>query len=177
MRLRICFALLTTLAPMLLVAKNPTILIKDPPGTPTPVTSNTFAFGANADGGGLLLFQNVSGQTWGTLDVKATLPILTPITCGPGPFDICTVSTTQVSAGFLYDIFFGPASNGGIVNGTIFEVNLNDAGEDPNGTGSWPVSADFTARATVTPEPATWLLLVAGGALAVGRRFKFGKRA
>jgi len=177
MRLRLFFALMTGLAPALLVARNPTILIKDPPGVAVPITSNTFAFGADEDGGGLLLFQNVSGNTWGTLDVKATLPTLVPVTCGPGPFDTCTISTTPVASGILYDIFFGPSVSGGISNGTIFSVNLNDSGQDPDGAGSWPAGVDFSVKATVTPEPASWLLLAAGGVLVFGRRYSFRKRS
>ncbi len=158
------FALLTAIAPLALYAGNPHILIKDPSGAATPVTSDVFAFGADNLGGGVFFFQNESGQTWGDLSVAATLPELTTITCGPGPFVTCTISETPTSGGFLYDIMFGPSRGAGISNGQIFSVNLNDSSTDPNGSGSWGAGTDFDARANVnmTPEPSALLLMLAG---------------
>ena len=168
MRLRTFLAVLIGFAPALLEARNPTILIEDPPPPAIPVTSNTFAFGADASGGGVFAFQNASGNDWGSMLVTATLPNLTPITCGPGPFLTCTVSEKPVLDGYLYDILFGPAPGGGITAGTIFTVNLNDDGTDPNGSGSWPVGQDFDAKTTVVPEPGSVLLLMSGGLLVAG---------
>ena len=174
MRSRILLALLISCAPALLQAKNPTILVKDPPPPATPITSNTFSFGANADGGGEFTFQNVSGINWQSIEVTATLPNLTAITCGPGPFDTCTVSERQVGNGWFYNILFGPSLTGGVPNFGTFVIDLNDSGDDPNGSGSWPVSQDFAAKTNVTPEPASVLLLLAGGFLiAFGQRRRF----
>ncbi|HLH04488.1 MAG TPA: PEP-CTERM sorting domain-containing protein [Bryobacteraceae bacterium] len=182
MHLRNLFVVVLSCAPALLEARNPTILIKDPT-TGIPITSNTFAFGADPNGGGVLDFQNVSGKTWSTIDVTATLPDLTPITCGPGPFLTCTVSEQQVSDGWFYNILFGPTKTP-IPNLGTFEVDLNDTGNNPDGSGSWPASQDFTGYANTThvnpaPEPASLLLLGAGGLL-IGfgqRRRLFPKRS
>lgn len=170
MHSRTLLALLLGCAPALVVAKNPTILVKDPPPPGTPITSNTFAFGADPNGGGIFSFQNLSGNNWTTIDVTATLPDLTPITCGPGPFVTCTVSEQQVSNGWFYNILFGPTSKGGIPNKGTFEVDLNDSGSNPDGSGSWPVNQDFGGHANVThvnpsPEPASVALLLSGGLL------------
>jgi hypothetical protein len=179
MNARTLLPLAIALAPTLLNATNPKILIKDPPSSATPVTSNTFTFGANAQGGGIFSFQNASGTDWTSMLVTATLPNLTAITCGPGPFVTCTVSETQVSKGWLYDILFGPTTTGaGINNGMVFEVILNDEGTDPNGAGSWPASVDFSAKTNVTPEPASVLLLISGGlVIGVLRRRRIADRA
>lgn len=170
MRLRtFLFTFMTVLAPCALWAGNPHILIKDPPGTPVILTTDSFTFGADALGGGVLLFQNESGQSWRELDITATLPDFTTITCGPGPFITCTIAESPVSGGFLYNILFGPAAGGGITQGQTFSVNLNDTGEDPNGTGSWGTGTDFDAKASnVTPEPSAVTLILLGGLLFAG---------
>ncbi len=169
MRLRTSLLVLMTAAvPYALQAGNPHILIKGDPPNPTILVSNSFAFGADNFGGGVLSFQNESGQNWFELSVTATLPNLTAITCGPGPFVTCTISTSPVSTGFLYDIMFGPASAGGITNGEVFSVNLNDSGDDPSGVGSWGPGTDFSAKANATPEPSSITLMIAGGLLAAG---------
>jgi hypothetical protein len=163
------FGLITLLAPCALWAGNPHILIKDPPGTPVILTTDSFTFGADSLGGGLLTFQNESGTNWTELELSAVLPDFTTITCGPGPFVTCTIAESPVNNGFLYNILFGPAVGGGITQGQIFTVNLNDEGEDPNGTGSWPAGADFNAQAsTVTPEPSAITLILFGGVLLAG---------
>ncbi len=170
MRLRSSlFTFLMVLAPCALWAGNPHILIKDPSGTPVILTSDNFTFGADNLGGGLLLFQNESGSNWQELEVSATLPDFTTITCGPGPFITCTIAESPVTNGFLYNILFGPAAGGGVTQGQIFSVNLNDAGDDPNGAGSWAPGTDFDAKATsVSPEPSAVSLMLVGGLLLAG---------
>ena len=160
------------LAPCALWAGNPHILIKDPPGTPVILTTDSFTFGADALGGGVLLFQNESGKSWRELEVTATLPEFTTITCGPGPFITCTIAESPVSNGFLYDILFGPAAGGGITQGQIFSVNLNDEGEDPSGVGSWGAGTDFDAHASAVPEPAAIALMLVGGLLLAGFAYR-----
>ncbi len=135
------------------------------------LTSDSFAFGADALGGGVLLFQNESGQNWQELDVSATLPDFTTITCGPGPFITCTIAESPVNGGFLYNILFGPAKAGGIANGQNFSVNLNDPdqNDDPNGAGSWGAGTDFDAKANATtPEPSGIALMLVGGLMLAG---------
>ena len=155
------FAIL--LATPFLIEANPTIRIKGDPPNPTIIVSNNFTFGANNLGGGVLSFQNESGQDWLDLTVNATLPEFTPITCGPGPFLTCTISTAAAGNSFLYTILFGPVTGGGITNGELFSINLNDNGDDPNGAGSWGAGEDFGVKAnlTGTPEPsAVWLAII-----------------
>jgi len=166
MRLRTSLlVLIMAAAPYALEAGNPQILIKGDPPNPTIIVSNSFTFGADNFGGGVLSFENGSGHNWFGLSVTATLPNLTPITCGPGPFITCTISSSPVSAGFLYDIMFGPTSTSGITNGEMFSVNLNNSGDDPNGVGSWGAGTDFGAKANTTPEPSSIMLVIAGGLL------------
>ena len=157
------FTILIAAAPFLLQA-TPTIRVKGDPPNPTIIVSNNFTFGADSLGGGVLSFQNESGQDWLDLSVTATLPEFTPITCGPGPFLTCTISTAPMGSNFLYTILFGPVTSGGIPNGGLFSVNLNDNGDDPSGIGSWGAGTDFGAKANVTgtPEPSAALLVVAG---------------
>ncbi len=169
MRLRTSLIRLAiVLAPCALWAGNPHILIKDPSGTPIILTSDSFTFGADALGGGVLLFQNESGKNWREMDVIATLPDSVPITCTPGPFVTCTFAETPVTNGFLYNILFGPAAGGGITQGQIFSVNLNDTGDNPNGAGSWGAGTDFAATASAVPEPAAVTLIILGGVLLAG---------
>jgi hypothetical protein len=161
-------ALVLVVAPCAVQAGNPHIIIKDPSGNPTPITGNSFTFGADALGGGVFFFQNESGTNWFSMGVEAVLPAFTSITVTPGPFLSDTiVQTPQGDNQVLYDIIFGPAKNA-IPVGTIFSINLNDEGDDPNGVGSWGPGNDFSARSNVaiTPEPSTALLLLAGGVLA-----------
>jgi hypothetical protein len=171
-------SLLIAAMPFALQAGNPHILIKGDPPDPAIIVSNNFTFGADDLGGGVLSFQNESGNNWFEMTVTATLPDLTAITCGPGPFVTCTVSESPVSAGFLYNIMFGPAANGGITKGQIFSINLNDEGSDPNGVGSWGPGTDFAAKANATPEPSATMLFLSGGVLITGifsyRRRKSG---
>lgn len=159
--------LFTMALPLLVQAGNPHILIKGDPPNPTVIVGDDFTFGADQFGGGVFTFQNESGSTWRDLLVSATLPAFTTITCGPGPFQTCTISQTPGNGDVLYDILFGPAATGGVVNGEIFSINLNDDGDDPEGVGSWGPGNDFAAKAnvpTATPEPSVLMLMLVGGA-------------
>ncbi len=169
--------LLMAAAPIALWADNPHILIKGDPTDPTIVPGTSFGFGADGSGGGDFSFQNESGQNWLQLTVTALLSSSSvAITCGPGPFDTCTISNHAATGGFLYDIVFGPVASGGITNGEIFSIDLNNSGTDPSGSGSWPANQDFGAQANATvPEPSAVLLVVAGGLLMAGV-FRYRRR-
>ncbi len=163
-------ALLVAAAPFALRADNPHILIKGDPTDPTIITGTSFGFGADGSGGGDFSFQNESGQNWLQLTVTALLSSSTvAITCGPGPFETCTISNHAAPGGFLYDIVFGPVASGGITNGEIFSIDLNNAGTDPSGPGSWPANQDFGALANAsTPEPSAIFLVLVGASLVAG---------
>ncbi len=163
------FSLLFLLAPVASYASNPTIVVNRDPPNPTIIFNNNFSFGANSTGGGDFSFQNGTTNNWLELTVNATLPTLTPITCGPGPFSLCTISETAQPSGFLYQIVFGPAPNGGIPAGGLFSIDLNDSGTDPTGSGSWPANQDFGGKANdVSPEPAAGMLALLGAGLMTG---------
>lgn len=169
MRLRTSlFVLLLTAVPAVVRADNPHIIIKGDPPASTIVTGTSFSFGANGSGGGDFTFANESGQDWLQISVTALLasPNI-PVTCGPGPFETCTISNHPMNGAFLYDILFGPVTSGGITNGEVFSVDLNDSGSDPNGSGSWPPLQDFKAQANV-PEPSGVFLVLAGSLLVAG---------
>ncbi len=170
--------LLMAAAPISLRATNPGIGVERDPADPTILFSNNFTFGADSKGGGDLSFQNESGQNWLELSVFATLTFSTPITCGPGPFVICTVIQTPESGKFLYDIVFGPVVTGGIPNGAGFSINLNTplTSKDPSGSGGWPAGEDFSGKANdIAPEPSARMLFLAGGVLLAGV-FRYRRR-
>lgn len=150
--------------PLALQAGNPHIIVTGDPPNPTVIFSNNFGFGADNAGGGVFSFQNESGQNW--LELTITANFATPnvsFTVGPGPFLTDTVSyASDPAGGYLYSIIFGPTTSGGIANGEIFSINLNDTGTDENGVGSWGPSKDFGGAANATPEPSTAMLGAAG---------------
>ncbi len=160
-------AFIVAALPTVARASNPHIIINGDPPNPTVVVGENFTFGANNLGGGDFTFQNESGINWQSLVVTATLPDLTAITCGPGPFVTCTIATTAVGSNFLYNIIFGPTVTAGIANGEIFSIDLNDSGTDPNGSGSWGAGTDFSAQANAVPEPSS-IALASLGALLMG---------
>ena len=174
MRLRTSFfALLLAVAPVALPFGNPHILIKGDPPDPIVIVDNNFGWAANEFGGGIFSFLNQTGNNWLELTVTAVLSnSTTAITCGPGPFATCTVSNRPVEGGFLYEIVFGPTSQGGgILNGELFSINMNDAGEDPNGIGSWAPGRQFEGLAndpSHIPEPSAALLMMSGLLLVAG---------
>ena len=158
-------------APLATFAARPTIIIDRDPPNPTIIVNNDFTFGADNLGGGDLSFQNESGQNWRELSISVSLPSLEAITCGPGPFNTCTISQTPQDGSVLYNIIFGPATTGtAITNGELFSIDLNDQGTDPNGAGSWGAGNDFSARANAyAPEPAASALIAARNASPGGR--------
>ncbi len=163
---RFFLALLCGLAPAMLQASRPTIIINRDPPDITVITNKSFTFGADSSGGGVFSFQNETGVTWFELDILVTLPpSVTAITCGSPAFVVCTPIPPHDSVSF-WDISFGPNPNGGIPNGDTFSINLNNdavVNMDPNGTGDWGADRQFNAIANQdVPEPASWLLMGAG---------------
>ncbi len=165
---RAILPLLFVIAPLAVQAGKPTIIVNGDPPDITVITNTSFAFGANASGGGDFSFQNETGQDWTRLDILVTLPTFQSITCGSIAFVTCTVTTTTPpgSSPADYDLIFGPNPSGGIRNGELFSINLNDdavVNIDPNGTGSWGAGRDFNATANDgAPEPASWTLMALG---------------
>ena len=168
----ICFTLsaLMLLVPALSTA-GPTVTMDDPPPG-TPITGLTFGFGANANGGGVFNYSNLSGQKWLALVINVVQPTGTSITCSGGPFyDGCQISSISMGLGnSLYALDFTTSSNRGIEDHAAFTLNLNDGpigGQpaDPNGIGSWGASTDFSGQVTAVgnaPEPSSSLLALLG---------------
>lgn len=150
----------------MLQASRPTIIINRDPPDITVITNKTFTFGADDEGGGVFSFQNETGVTWLELDILVTLPpSVTAITCGSPAFVVCTA--TPPSTGMpQWDIQFGPNPKGGIPNGDLFSINLNNdavINTNPDGAGDWGADKTFSAIANEQlPEPASWLLMGAG---------------
>jgi hypothetical protein len=121
-----------------------------------PVTSNTFGFGSDANGGGDYAFTNDSGQNWTRLDFIFSLPQLEVITCQTDLYATCTQTTTNTPNGVMYDLIMsGQMTPGDAIDATTsFSINLNNGGSTTADGGSWPVDTDFTALANV-PEPAS----------------------
>jgi len=149
---------------------DPDIDISDPPCSEEcpPGVGLEFTFSADADGGGIISLQNVSGQTWTSL----------LITTGSNPFfvdpsSILCMTNTFVSCvplnlgGGTTGIFFSGTNSffHGIPNLDAFTINLNDFAGGST-TGSWGANRSFAAIAN-TPEPAT-LTLVGVGLAALG---------
>lgn len=163
---RLFLALACGFAPAMLQASRPTIIINRDPPDITVITNDRFTFGADDSGGGVFSFQNETGEAWFELDILVTLPpSVTAITCGSPAFVVCTA--TPPSSGMpQWDIEFGPNPRGGIPNGGLFSINLNNnavINMDPNGVGDWGADRQFSATANAdSPEPASWLLMGAG---------------
>ena len=136
------------------------------------ITTSSFPFGSDASGGGYVVYYNDSGIDWTSMLVTVPLVLGTtfPDDYVFGGTAFATVQTTLV--GNTLHILFsngnsrlgpGPAA---IVNGSLFTINLNDPlpsgapNSDPNGSGGWGDS-DFGVQTNI-PEPATWILLMAG---------------
>jgi PEP-CTERM motif len=139
----------------------------------TPV--DAFSWQANTKGGGVFNFQNLTGNNWVGVDVFVTLPSDTVIACGPGPFFVTCEVTSKPSATpgmSVFDVGFDEPQDGGITNEAVFSVNMNDPIDDhpnldPNGKGGWGANTMLTAETTVTPEPASFLML-GGGIVLIG---------
>jgi hypothetical protein len=146
---------------------------------------DAFDFAANATGGGVFNFRNVSDANWNHFDFFVTIPQGEEITCLPGPFFIrCNlISGTPVGGLAPFDLHFeDPTTPGGILTGMIFAFNLNDPlpggahNLDPNGTGGWGAGNKFHVftpsdppppppGVTLSPEPAASALMASGIAL------------
>lgn len=134
----------------------------------TPV--DAFSWQANSKGGGVFNFQNLTGNDWVGVDVHVTLPIGVTITCQTVAFFSACDFTAMASKtpGMLdYDIGFDEPETNGVTNKAVFSLNMNDLIDDhpnmdPNGKGGWGANTMLTAETTVTPEPASFLLLGSG---------------
>jgi hypothetical protein len=153
---------------------DPDIDISDPPcieGCP-PGVGLTFTFSANASGGGIVSFTNISGQTWTSLLITTGS---TPFFVDPGSI-VCTTNAfvncvPQNLGGGTTAIYLSGTNEffHGIPNLDVFTINLNDS---DSSSGSWGANRSFAAAANVpVPEPATLILLGAGlGAIVVHRK-------
>ena len=155
---------------------DPDIDISDPPcieGCP-PGVGLTFTFSADASGGGIVSFTNISGETWTTLLITTgSIPFFvdpTSIVCTTNAFVRCIPQnlgggTTAIYLSGTNEFFHG------IPNLDVFTINLNDF---DSSSGSWGANRSFAAAANVpapVPEPRTLTLLGAGlGALMAYRK-------
>jgi hypothetical protein len=134
----------------------------------TPV--DAFSWQANSNGGGVFNFQNLTGNDWVGVDVLVTLPTGVTITCQTVAFfSGCKFKETasKIPGMSDYDIGFDEPETNGVTNKTVFSLNMNDPIDDhpnmdPNGKGGWGANTMLTAETTVTPEPASFLLLGSG---------------
>ena len=131
----------------------------------------TFTFSADAFGGGILSFHNVSGQTWTNLLITTgSNPFFvdpSAIQCRTNAFVSCV--PLNLGGGTTGIFFFGTNDSfHGIPNFDAFEINLNDTFGGASG-GSWGANRSFVAAANV-PEPATLTLFAVGLAALVARR-------
>lgn len=172
---------------------DPKMVVNDPiceEGCATPIDSTMFSFSSNGNGGGFLVFQNVSDIDWTTLLIETgSIPFNVPantVTCQSNAFQSCRVLNL---AGGITAMFFS-GTNGenflGIPNGFEFTINLNDdvdgvPNTDPNGFGGWGANRNFSATANATspvPEPATLTLMSVGvGALFAKYKLRGRRRA
>jgi PEP-CTERM motif len=152
---------------------DPDIDISDPPCTEgcPPGVGLTFTFSADASGGGVVSFTNVSGETWTTLLITtgSTPFFVDPasIVCTTNAFVSCTPQnlgggTTGIYLSGTNEFFHG------IPNLDVFTINLRPF----DSSSSWGANRSFAAAANVpVPEPRTLILLGAGlGALAAYRK-------
>ena len=156
---------------------DPEIGIDGDPTGPTPVTSNTFTFGADSLGGGKPQFVNDAGFTFVSLTFSVVLPQGSIIKCTPGPiFAACLISSLDIrnTDNAIFHIGFetGPGALTGILPGAPFRVLLNNSGSPD--AGGWGAGNDFNAVAGgAAPEPSSFGLLgiaVGAGAIAFYRR-------
>lgn len=135
----------------------------------TPV--DAFSWQANSNGGGVFNFQNLTGNDWVGVNVLVTLPTGATIVCETVAFFApgCSFHETasKIPGMSDYDIGFDEPETNGVTNKAVFSLNMNDPIDDhpnlgPNGKGGWGANTMLTAETTVTPEPASFLLLGSG---------------
>ncbi len=151
---------------------DPQMIIDTSSSDAITITASSFTFGSDASGGGYFDFFNDTGVDWTSMLVTVPLVLGTtfPDDYVFGGTAFANVQATLV--GNTLHILFsngnsqqGPGT-GAIVNGSFFSINLNDPSSsgvpnsDPNGSGGWGDS-DFGVQTNI-PEPATWILLMAG---------------
>ena len=138
---------------------------------------DAFQFQTNANGGGVLNFQNVSNSSWVGVDFLVTLPIFSTVHCVPSAFfaacDFTSMPGTMPGTA-VYDIGFDQPRTLGVIRGAIFSINLNNLlpngnpDLNPKGSGGWGSNNMVGAVTTLaTPEP-TSLLLIGGGVALLG---------
>lgn len=174
-----CLIVLLLLAPSVWIAHadpvrpgDPQMIIDTSSSDAITITAPSFTFGSNASGGGYFDFYNDTGLTLTSMLI--TMPLV-PGTVFPDDYVFGGNAFTNVQATLVGDILYILFSdgnseqggrNGAIVNGSFFTINLNNPlpsgapNLDPNGSGGWGDS-DFGVQTNI-PEPATWILLMAG---------------
>jgi hypothetical protein len=149
----------------------------DPPGQ--------ISFTADANGGGISLFQNNSNDTWISITVTFAKPV-GPVNClQSNLFANCTVSADMTSITYSgtgdtegkEGLAFGtdPTDSDadyfhGIGPGQIFSINLNNGGSQTD-LGGWTPKETFTGTAQIAlPEPGSiaLALFAIAGSLGLG---------
>jgi len=157
---------------------DPDMDISDPPCSVEcpPGVGLKFTFSADADGGGIISLQNVSGQAWTSLLITTgSSPFFVDpgsILCRTNAFVSCVPLNL---GGGTTGIFFSGTDSffHGIPNLDAFTINLNDFVGDST-TGSWGANRPFAGLAS-TPEPATLALVGVGLATLVVTRKSVGR--
>ena len=141
------------------------------------VEGTSFSFQSDANGGGFLTFQNVSGIDWFSLLIETgSTPfkvLADTVTCETNAFESCQVFDLEGGITAMYFSGTNPDGPFGIRNLDVFTIELNDVqGLDGGG---WGAFRNFDATANVAspvPEPATLTLMVAGlGALLAKKKY------
>jgi hypothetical protein len=140
---------------------DPRISVGDP-SSGTALSSGTFSFKSDGNGGGTLNFINESGNTWTTLDFFVTLPGSDTIACSSSLYSFCNYTETSAGNGkSLFDIGFEQPNQQGITPGSAFSIDLNDAVCEDKG--SWGPFVTMNAIANLDiPEPESARLALAG---------------
>jgi hypothetical protein len=164
---------------------DPQMIIDTSSSDAITITTSSFTFGSDAGGGGYFTFFNDTGVDWTSMLV--TVPLV-PGTIFPDDYVFGGTAFTTVQATLVGDTLSILFSNGNsqlgpgpaaIVNGSFFTINLNDPlpsggpNLDPNGSGGWGDS-DFGVQTNI-PEPATWILLMAGLAVLAWKKVAIRK--
>jgi len=154
---------------------DPRIIITPDAPPPTPVVNATFEI-IPVNGGGVFSYINDTGLTWAGIDFDTVLPGDETFTCQAPKLYLGCEATASPLTSFAassvlsaplvqWDIgFFNPSP--GVTPGQDITIDLNDVGSSG---GSWGTSP-ITALITFAPEPASWVLLGSGIALALAAR-------